>query len=308
MAKQPLNVGLGIPQPVELTSTSNLNPGVIAYKFTKSELSKLWSSESADDKVLIGVQIEFKDVVLGPDGKFNSFSSNPAASLKVTKVYFDPDGNSPGNSYFSRVEQSDFVLDDAKLVSVVRVTKGIGAAAGMAPQWHSFSSYNEPPLPPGERHFERFNCYDKNQGVDFVYFSIRQLQVLRHLYDDFILSGCQYQMGHKLAQAAGKNGENFPKDCFSLKIEGISPAGSTNRSGSGTDTGTPGADLVLGHPCPPMWQMFTTVAAEALMATQQVRVSNDMDLPGLIAAMRKSWRLNVVGVRREDPVINNTPT
>ena len=307
MAKQPLNVGIGNPQPVELTSTSNLNPRVIAYKFTKADLSQLWSNEDATNpKILIGVQIEFKDVLLGPDGKFNSFSSNPAASLKVTKVYFDPYGNSSGNSYFSRVEQNGFVLDDATmLVFVVRVTKGIGAAAGMAPQWHSFRSYNEPPLPPGERHFERFNCYDKNQGVDFVYFSIRQLQVLCHLYEDFILSGCQYQMGHKLAQAAGKNGENFPKDCFSLKIEGLSPTGSTNRSGSGLETGTPGADLVLGHPCPPMWQMFTTVAAEALMLTSPGRAPIN---PILIAEMRKSWGSYMVGVRREDPVINNTPT
>lgn len=282
------------PDPV---TGSFIIPPAIAYKVPSSKFEALLPPDSPEcpdtntnAREVIGLQIEFREEVVDSNGN----SSWPLLShLRIAQVYFN---SAPrlGESYFERVD--DFEGNQIQLTLEETFSVVLHEDADSGEEWSSLVQFVPPPQTETIRLFKKLDFY---QGIGFVYFSVGQLRFLTHFYNELIISGCQLNMGRKLhhpdvnAEIAEKQ---FSEGSFSLKIEGSGSKSNTriNESSSTRSrtvmSATEGADIAIGHPCPPKWETFLATLSEVIGRYPNI------NLFSLIPDLWDDWNTYVVHI------------
>ncbi len=279
-----------------------ITPFAIAYKIPSSKIEGLLVEDQDTDtssRELIGLQIEFRTEVVDPE-EGSSWPLLP--HLRLAQVYFN---SAPGlnGSYFERVD--DFDGNHIQLTLEETYSVVVNQDPNSEEEWSSLVQFVPPPQTETIQLYKKLDFYT---GIGFVYFSVGQLRFLTHFYNELIISGCQLNMGRKLhhpdlnAEIAEKR---FPEGSFSLKIEG-SGATSNIRVNEGSDAksrtvmnATEGADIAIGHPCPPKWETFLVTLGEIMGRYPNI------NLFALIPALWDDWNTYVVRVTGGEEVDND---
>lgn len=253
---------------------ATLPPAAIAYKVDSSFILALLTPDTNLGE-LIGLQIEFKRTV---DSNF--------PNLKIYQLYFK---QYPGNN------NPYFYKKDTGAELTIQHSWPVLVSVGMVEQEElELSCLGESQyIGSIETGFNPQQVYTKldsyKNDIDLVYFPIEHLIFLTHLYKKLTISGCELNLGRKLAHNQVGNTPQIPYvPCFSLKMEGSglnSPSVIINLSP--TIDEVVGPNIVVGHPCPPAWESF-----KAVFSARMARYPDQKDkesLLKLLPALWKSW-------------------
>ena len=148
-----------------------------------------------------------------------------------------------------------------------------------------------------QSNYEFLDFFDPNQNIDYVYFLSKQLRLICSASDKLIVSGGQLNFGKKLSHPQYEAIANFDDVYFTLKVEGEFETipGVLNEYDEVTD-------VVLGHPCPPIWYNLRVLEQQAVeLSGMSGQINADF-----FKELRDSWVQNVYN-GETPPVWYNPP-
>jgi len=236
---------------IELPPTST-PPAHIAYQVNSEKLMPFLKYEGTD-KVLVGLQIEFKktDTIKYPHPK-------------ITQLFFNPNAT---NAYFFQKVDTGIQLE---IIEIKSIEVHDAAPPNDPLEWASLGNFTPPANP--DLTYEKFEFFEATR---LVYFPIEPLIFLTFLHDNLVISGSKLVLGRKLyhpyldPNVPNPENENktFKESYFSLKIEGGTLSASYNTLTEIEPSNlvdTKGPDIAVGHPCPPTWESFLAVFTSVL--------------------------------------------
>jgi len=250
MAKQKSLESLGSAQTVtggagKDTSFLGSIPPTLAYVLNDDDID-LTDDHTDDTKFLIGIRVEFRDD-----------NGGLLAKPRIRKVYFVE--NPGANESFFMVSPENTAIELTAHAHGRPMTKN-------ADEKYQLDTHTSiPAWVDNHKPFKKLRFFKE---IDFVFFPVEPLRLLTHFYEKLIISGYRFETGGKLSLEANSEDSDGDNDeiCFSLKIEGDDRKSNSTSdqevdATAGSYPGTAGADVLFGHPCPPMWQQFLGVAA-----------------------------------------------
>lgn len=254
MAKQKSLESLGGAQTVtggygKDTSFLDSIPRTLAYILNDKDID-LTDDNTDNTKFLIGIRVEFK-----------AADDDLLAKPRIRKVYFV---ENPG------VEESFFMVsDEDTAIELTAHAYGRQVTKNADEKYQLDPDTSIPAWVDNHKPFKKLRFFKE---IDFVFFPVEPLRLLTHFYDKLIISGYRFETGGKLSLEANSADSDDDNDeiCFSLKIEGDDRKSNSTSDQKVDATAdfyddTVGADVLFGHPCPPMWQQFLNVA-DAIVA------------------------------------------
>jgi len=121
-----------------------------------------------------------------------------------------------------------------------------------------------------------------NPEVEFVNFALEYLYDIRDNFETIYLSGAKMDL---LSQISNNNpGIDFPKEYFSLKLEGATA--SIPGGGDGT---APIPAVVLGTVCPPKWYTYATSVQSKITSSQLFGSLKSTESPKVSSSRREQF-------------------